>query len=221
MLSENEVSIKMKKILMLCGGWDGHRPDEVCRIFKERLEVEGCAVEVANDLNDLDDLLYLKTFDLIFPCWTVGELKGEQEKNLDEAISSGVGLAGVHGGITDSIRSSIKYQWMTGGQFLGHPYTGDYTLDVIDKSHPSTEGLESHYLYNSEQYYMSMDPGVEILVTTKYNHGGKIVEMPVVWHKKWGEGRVFHSTLGHDPKEFIIYPELFDMAIKGVLWARR
>ena len=37
------------------------------------------------------------------------------------AVKSGVGLAGCHGGMCDSFREHTEWQFMTGGQWVAHP----------------------------------------------------------------------------------------------------
>ena len=29
---------------------------------------------------------------------------------------------------TDAFRGNVEYQWMVGGQFVGHPHVGKYTV---------------------------------------------------------------------------------------------
>jgi hypothetical protein len=44
--------------------------------------------------------------------------------------------------------------------------------------------------------------------------------MPVVWKRRWGEGRVFYSSLGHVRVDFDV-PEAREIQIRGMLWASR
>ena len=61
-------------------------------------------------------------------------------------------------------------------------------------------GIES-FEHRSEQYYMHVDLANEVLATTTFSgeHAPWIegVVMPVIWKKRYGEGRVFYSSLGH------------------------
>ena len=163
----------------------------------------------------------LSAFDLIIPNCSMGEIREEEASNLLSAVRSGTGLAGIHGGMCDAFRGCIEYQWMTGGQFLGHPHVGEYSVRLTRTDNPITKGLPAEFSYNSEQYYMMIDPSVEILAETTYHWDGKAVPMPVIWTREWGKGRVFYSALGHLPEEFDAYPTLFEMTIRGMLWATR
>ena len=207
------------KALIVWGGWDGHTPKETAAIKAAKLESIGFRVRVEDSLSALEDLRALKRLDLIVPCWTCGELTPEQYQGINKAVLSGVGLGGTHGGMGDAFRSNIEYQWMCGGQFVGHPHTGDYFVRLTDAKSPITKGMKRRFKYCSEQYYMLVDPGVRILADSIYVYEGKKATMPVVWTKAWGKGRVFYSALGHCAQEFVDYPEVLEMTARGMLWA--
>lgn len=209
----------MKKVLFVSGGWKGHQPEKIVQIFADELKAHGFEPEIVTSLEPLADEAALKTYALIFPCWTMGELSAEQERGLCGAVRAGVGLAGVHGGMGDAFRGKLDYEWMTGGHFVGHPHVGDYTVRVKEPAHVITAGLPAEFAYKSEQYYMMMDPAVDVLADTAYTHAGRTVSMPVVWTKNWGAGRVFYNALGHDPVEFTTCPEARILTVRGCLWA--
>ena len=43
--------------------------------------------------------------------------------------------------------------------------------------------------------------------------------MPVVWKRAYGKGRVFYSSLGHCAKEFIDFPNVLELLVRGCVWA--
>jgi len=111
---------------------------------------------------------------------------------------------------------------MTGGQWVAHPGgIIDYEVNIINHDDPIMEGL-SNFKMHSEQYYMHIDPINEVLATTTFNddHAAwiKDVEMPVVWKKMFGKGRVFYSSLCHVAKDFEV-PEALEIMKRGILWA--
>ena len=69
---------------------------------------------------------------------------------------------------------------------------------------------------------MHVDPINEVLATTTFNgdYGWWIngVTIPVVWKKKYGKGRVFYSSLGHEAKDFDV-PEALTIMKRGMLWS--
>jgi len=124
----------------------------------------------------------------------------------------------------DAFRESVDYQFLCGGQWVAHPGNIiDYKVDVTKPDDPIMAGLKS-FEYRSEQYYMHVDPANEVLATTTFtgDHAAWIegVEMPVVWKKRYGQGRVFYCSLGHRAYELDV-PEVRTMLTRGMLWAAR
>jgi len=214
----------MKSALIVWGGWDGHEPKQCVDIFAPFLKENGFAVEISDTLDAYLDLEKLKSLNLIVPVWTMGTINNDQEKNLLEAVNSGVGIAGWHGGMGDSFRNNTEYQFMVGGQWVAHPGgVIDYEVNITNHNDPITKGLIDFKMH-SEQYYMHVDPGNEVLATTTF-HGehtpwidGTI--MPVIWKRRWGQGRVFYTSLGHVAKDFEV-SEARIIVQRGLLWACR
>jgi uncharacterized protein len=211
-----------RKALIVWGGWEGHSPRQGADFFADLLEAEGFSVDVSNTL---DSLTKLSGVDLIVPNWTMGSITDEQLKSVCSAVRDGVGLAGCHGGMCDAFRQATDWQFMTGGQWVAHP--GDagvtYTVHLTDDQHPITKGLRD-FEVRTEQYYMHVDPAVRVLATTHFPQadgphvGNGPVEMPVVWTKLYGKGRVFYCSLGHDPAALAL-PPARELIRRGFLWA--
>jgi len=208
--------------LFVWGGWEGHEPKQCVDIFAPWLKEQGFDVEISNTLDSYLDVEKLKSLDLIVQVFTMASITSEQEKGLLEAVKSGVGLAGWHGGLADSFRQNTEYQFMVGGQWVAHPGgVIDYEVTISNKEHPITRGL-SDFKMHSEQYYMHVDPINNVLATTTFSgqHASWIkgVVMPVVWTKKYGKGRVFYTSLGHVSKNFDV-AEAREIVKRGMLWA--
>ena len=161
---------------------------------------------------------------LIVPICSMAKIEKEAVVNLTGAVRNGTGLGGYHGGMCDAFREATEYQFMCGGQWVAHPGNIiDYTVDVTKPDDPIMAGLSS-FEYRSEQYYMHVDPANEVLATTTFTgeHASWIegVVMPVVWKKRYGQGRVFYCSLGHRAYELDV-PELRTILTRGMLWAAR
>ena len=200
----------------------GHEPDKCRDIFVPWMESEGARVTVSDTLDAYVEIDLINEIDLIVQAWTMGSIKGNQEKALLEAVKSGVGLAGWHGGLGDSFRNNTEYQFMVGGQWVAHPGgVIDYKVNIVDHEDPVTKGL-SDFDMHSEQYYMHVDPNVKVLATTTFkgDHAfwidGTVV--PVTWKKVYGKGRVFYSSLGHVSADFNV-PEAIEIQRRGIRWA--
>ena len=206
----------MKKALIVWGGWDGHEPQPVAEIFAAQLRQNDFEVEVSDTLDSFKDANKLKQLDLIVPQWTMGTIEREQLSGVLEAVNSGVGIAGVHGGMGDAFRQACDWQFMVGGQWVAHPGgVIDYRVHVVDHVDCVTAGLD-HFDMHSEQYYLHVDPSNHVLATTTFERSG--CTMPVAWKRMWGAGRVFYSSLGHVAKDFEV-PEALTIITRGMLWA--
>jgi len=213
----------MRKALIVWGGWAGHEPEQCAVIVRGLLENEGfeVLVEPTTSIFASQDL---QDFNLIVPIVTMSKIEKDEVKGLAQAIESGVGFAGYHGGAGDSFRECVEYQFIVGGQWVAHPGNIiDYTVTITRPDDQLMEGIADFH-YRSEQYYMHIDPSNEVLATTTFTgqHAYWIdgVTMPVVWKRMYGQGRVFYSSLGHSAKEFDV-PQMREIFRRGALWAAR
>jgi type 1 glutamine amidotransferase len=214
----------MRKALIVWGGWDGHQPKEVAEIFRAQLAEEGFEVEVSDTLEAFSDGEKLKGLDLIVPVWTMGRIEQAWVNNVSAAVQSGVGLAGCHGGMCDAFRENTDWQFMTGGQWIAHPGNDgtEYKVEIKSGSSPLVEGIED-FIVSTEQYYLHVDPANEVLATTRFpvvagpHSTNKAVDMPVVWTKRWGHGRVYYNSLGHQANIMEI-PVVKELMRRGFNW---
>ena len=214
----------MKSALIVWGGWAGHEPKQCVDIFAPYLREQGYQVEIADTLDVYLDADKVHSLNLIVPVWTMGSIERDQEKGLLDAVASGVGIAGWHGGMADSFRDNTEYQFMVGGQWVAHPGgVIDYEVNITKPDDPIVAGI-SDFKMHSEQYYMHVDPANEVLATTTF--GGEHTPwiegtvMPVIWKRMWGQGRVFYTSLGHVAGDFTV-PEARTIVERGMLWASR
>lgn len=217
-----------RKALIVWGGWEGHQPKQVAEIFERVLRQEGFEVEVSDTLDAFLDESRLNALSLIVPIWTMGKITKEQSSPIFKAVADhGVGIAGCHGGMCDSFRDNTEWQFMTGGQWVSHPGNDGtrYRVRVIKGSSPIVEGIEDFDVC-SEQYYMHVDPSNRVLATTEFpvaegphTPNGRF-DMPVVWTRYYGKGRVFYNSLGHQANIVESEPCLTIMR-RGFLWAAK
>ncbi len=212
-----------KSALIVWGGWEGHTPERSAAVVREILEAHDFNVRVETSTTAYADPA-IHDLNLIVPMITMSEIgKGEVE-NLCAAVKSGVGMGGFHGTMCDSFRKETEYQFMTGGQWVSHPGNIiDYRVNITKPNDPLVKGI-GDFDYHSEQYYMHVDPAVEVLATTTFDGTHcewiKGVVMPVVWKKVYGKARIFYSALGHTADEFAS-PQMRTIVERGLLWAAR
>lgn len=215
----------MSKALIVWGGWNGHEPERVADHFRGMLERDGFEVEVSDSLESFADAEKLLGLDLIVPVWTMGRIEQKLVDNVSAAVQSGVGLAGCHGGMCDAFRENVDWQFMTGGQWVAHPGNDgvEYVVNVKHSSSPLVAGIED-FGVKSEQYYLHVDPAVEVLAMTRFpvvegpHSLNGPVDMPVVWTKRWGVGRVYYNSLGH-VADIVRMPVVTELMRRGFLWA--
>lgn len=218
-----------KKALVFYGGWIGHEPMEIAKKMKEILMEIGFTVELREGVECLADKSFLGKFDLIVPCWNNGRVERELEKkcvqNVCDVVEQGTALAGCHGGLVDSFRYSVEWQFLTGSQWVAHPGGGDieYVVHIEKKDSSIINNIED-FKMRSEQYYLQYDPAIEILATTRFPNApgphdvNKTVDIPVVYTKGWGKGKIFYCSLGHDAKMFDEISSLREIMRRGFLW---
>ena len=214
-----------RKALVVYGGWDGHQPREVGALLAQGLREDGFDVDLSDSL-DAFDAPRLAGLSLIVPHWTMGRITAAQLNPVLSAVrDGGVGIAGCHGGMCDAFRESTDWHFMTGGQWVAHPGNDGtrYTVRVTNRDHPITRGI-ADFDVSSEQYYLHVDPAVKVLATTRFpladgpHVSNGPVDMPVLWTKRFGKGRVFYSSIGHTPQAVAAEPHL-TLLRRGFQWA--
>ena len=165
------------------------------------------------------------------------------EKAVEEFVRSGKGMVVVHGAswpfsglpvLGDGhVPTNIKepawpaYAQMTGGIWsLDEPKTGhgdlhSFKARFIDPRHPIARGMEETFLATDELYHhMRMQPSAKVLATAyddpKMRGTGK--DEPILWTVEYGQGRVFHTALGHDLAA-MSEPGFVTTFLRGAEWA--
>ena len=125
----------------------------------------------------------------------------------------------------DAFRDSVDYQFLCGGQWVAHPGNIiDYKVDVTKPDDPIMRGLRKlraplravlHACRSRPTRCWRPRPS-----TGEHAPWIDGVVMPVVWKKRYGEGRVFYSSLGHRAYELDV-PEIRTIMTRGLLWAAR
>ena len=213
----------MRKALIVWGGWPGHQPEQGARIVEQMLVEDGFEVEVTSDYSAFGRP-EVKELSLIVPVITSDTIAREPIDNLVAAVRGGVGLAGYHGGLATSFRDMVNFHYLTGVQWVQHPGDIiDFRVHVEKPFDPIMEGI-ADFDYRSEQYYLHVDPSIDVLATTLFTGEHDLVttgiKMPVVFKRQFGLGRIFYTALGHVPAEFE-HKEMRTILRRGLNWAAR
>lgn len=215
-----------KSALIVWGGWEGHEPESVARLFEEILSGEGFDVTVSDSMDSFADSA---SYHLVVPVITMSTISAEQLNPVLAAVrEGGAGMAGCHGGMCDSFRTESEWQFMTGGQWVAHPGNDGvrYWVRFTENDHEITRGL-ADFEVTSEQYYLHTDPGNHVLAVTEFPQRGvdgphleNPCQMPQLWTKMYGKGRVFYNALGHN-RAVLEETTPRELMRRGFLWASK
>ena len=165
----------------------------------------------------------LKKYDGVFFLSTTGELPMPDKAAFLNWIKSGKGFIGAHAA-TDTFHGNGNgvdpYIDMIGGEFVTHTET---TVECIveDPTHPATRDLGKTWRVMDEIYFMknfSRDKVHMLLSLDKQPGSNQPGYFPIAWCKKYGEGRVFYTALGHEDAMWL-NPKFQQHLLGGIQWA--
>jgi len=221
------------KILLLAGGQRSHHGyrDQALYLSSALEDTGRYEVTLAEDASILETPAMSK-YDLIIvnadrrdPEFKFTE---SQQKALLDWVKTGHGYVSIHG--ADNAAPDWRDEWrdMLGGVFShdtskGGPDSktkqGTFKIKITQADHAITRGVPDFELKDELYYNLQMKHQVDPLATTDYNNG----TWPVAWTRMYGQGRVFHTPLGHrsfkpgseDPLQ---NPNLLKLVVQGIDW---
>ncbi len=156
---------------------------------------------------------------------TTGDVLDEgQQAELERYIQAGGGWVGIHSA-TDTEYDWPWYNRLAGAYFASHPNDPNVrrgTFRVLDKTHPSTEGLPDRWEREDEFYnFKSIDPTIRVLVDIdekSYRGGTNGDRHPMSWYHEVDGGRAFYTNMGHTDATFT-EPLFLRHLLGGLRWA--
>ena len=147
----------------------------------------------------------LKAYDGFVFANTTGDLPLPDKEAFLSEVRAGKGFVGMHSA-SDTFHGKgaiDPYIDMLGGEFQTHGAQVGVECLVKDSKHPATRHLAESYCLEKEEIYLLIkyDPTRvrELLVLDKHpNEKAKLGHYPVAWCKKYGQGNVFYTSLGHN-----------------------
>jgi len=208
--------------VLILTGHNNHDWRQTAPHMRRILEVTGkFDVRVTEEPAGLNDKI-LANYDVLLADY-VGPRWGETaEKAVERFVKSGKGLAVVHAGsypfgireiLGEKMTNTGKREppwdaWgdMAGATWTDTPKTGHgprhlFEVKWSDPQHPIAAGLAPSFTISDELYhFFKMKPNVHVIGTAfddpKFAGDGK--DAPLIWTVAYGQGRVFHTALGHD-----------------------
>jgi hypothetical protein len=128
----------------------------------------------------------------------------DQQRKLAEFVKTRGrgGLISIHGADNAAIDWLPEMREMLGGVFShdtrggrpdGKTRKGPYRVRVARSDHPICKGVTDFDLSDELYYHVQFEREPEALLTIA--HDG--TDWPVAWAHSYGQGRVFHTVLGH------------------------
>jgi len=178
--------------------------------LKKICEANGWTYEATDSAAVFDAADKINTFDVLVFSNTNNETfdTDAQKKVFQDYIRGGGGFVAIH----SACGSERNWPWFwanLGGKFLRHPPLQKFDIDVIDKTHPSTEHLPAIWKWEDEFYYINeLNPRVNILLAgdlrtlkddQKDKYPGRVFGdyFPLAWCQEFDGGFQWYTALGH------------------------
>ena len=156
-----------------------------------------------------------------------------QRKALLEFVKAGKGFVGIHAA-SDSFYTWPEAQEMLGGAFRNHPWKSIDTeaVKIDDPASPLVAAFGGKGFWIREEIYEIAGPysrdkqrvlmSLDMTKAENYRGPEKLTrtdaDFPVSWIKNYGSGRVFYTSLGHNP-DLIKVPEILQFYLDGIQFA--
>ena len=151
----------------------------------------------------LEDADALKNWDLIFSDYNGPEWSDAAKANFEAAVRSGTGLVILHAA-DNAFKGWVEYEkmcalmWREG---TGHGAYHEFEIKITDRDHPITRGMADFRLWD-ELYHrlVHMHESHHRILATAYSDpetGGTGNDEPMMAVTQYGQGRVYHSVMGH------------------------
>ena len=180
------------------------------------------AIDASEDSNVFTSANLERYEAIVFVSTTGDILNEEQQRAFEEFIRAGGGFAGIHAA-ADTEHTWPWFGKLVGAYFKTHPPVQESTIDVEDRTHPSTRMLPARWTRTDEWYVYDRNPRKDVRVlmslddttVTGANMNG---DHPIAWYHEFEGGRSWYTGGGHTKESF--KEPLFREHIEGgILWA--
>ncbi len=142
--------------------------------------------------------------------FTQGDLpltEAQKADFMEFVQADGKGVLIAHSG-TDSFRESWpEYVEMAGGAFVSHPWNQAVRVLADDRSFPATKHFPASFEIADEIYQLNRYSRDNVRVLMRLDTGSVDMskdgvqrtdgDFALAWARRWGQGRVFSTVLGH------------------------
>lgn len=238
---------------LICGGRYHDFDFARLELLKILHRHERIRVRVAEDYSNIDAIAQAD-FLVSYTCDVLPDECAEDA--LQKFIASGKRWHALHAtnsilewtleGKVNSPRKAQTFMKVLGGQFIAHPPISPFRVEVTDRAHSLTSGIDA-FEVSDELYLSEMHGPNHVLLHTHYNgkaQQGFVEEdwfsdeaRPVMYLHRHGKGEVLYNTLGHCRGKYDMqplieeYPQIercawelpvyYELLERGMRWAAR
>ena len=171
------------------------------------------ALEIQENLDNAD-VIYLLMYNASTPT-----ISDQAKTNLLNFVRQGKGFVVAHLSSAsfkewDEFKRLCGRAWVMGES--GHGPRSVFKAQIADPDHPITRGLAE--FQQDDELYAKLQGEVPIHVLVQADSDWSQQTEPLAFVLSYGSGRVFHHTLGHDPKA-INSPSVKTLITRGTAWA--
>ena len=147
-------------------------------------------------------------------------------------------------GLVDAPNNRPDVMEMLGTQFKAHPPIGPFKVEVVNRDHEFTRGIDDFEVVD-ELYLSHTTAAIETLMQTHFEGEAtgfvdaqwEKTAVPILYTRDIGKGRIVYNTLGHcrghydlpGMADFYPHPErcawnyevYYDLLRRGIAWAMR
>jgi len=215
--------------LLILSGQNNHRWQETTPLIREILTRNGTFTVDITERPDTMTAAMFKSYDVIvsnqntYPEQASTWGTATKQAFLD-FMSRGGGFVCIHSA------SYAHYDWppfleicgARWGEKTHHGPISDFTVQIINRNHPITKGIQDFPIRDELWVDMECHPSMEVLCavqTDEYKHTpGK--REPVVLTTRYGKGRGYYLVLGHDAT-VMAHPDWQKLLLQGTAWAAK
>jgi type 1 glutamine amidotransferase len=139
----------------------------------------------------------------------------EQQRAVVAFVEGGGGFLNLHNSM--GLYPPGPYLDLVGGRFIGHGPLERFRVEVVDPSHPVTQGVKAFFVAD-EQHTPPIDENRVHLLLRNRSDDGKVAAAG--WVREPGRGRLCHLASGHT-REALLHPMYQRLLKNAVRWCLR
>ena len=213
-------------ILIVTGGHSFDEPN-FYKMFDEMPNVRYDKAELPQEMNLLAPGLENR-YDLLltYDSNNFPTVSDEQRERFAELIKNGMPLIVMHHSIGGH-NNWHRYREMIGSRYMrqlteidgklyppsSYKYNLDIEVQVVDKEHPITRGVENFTIRDEGYKNLYVREGVHVLLKTDHPDASP----EVAWTTRYGKGTIFVIVLGHDRHAYAS-PHLRQILRQAIQW---